>query len=1048
MSNLSFSLFDPAWQRYCQDGDPNEFLQNMRQKEGVVRFAEWATAKILKEKATLYANTTILEKLASDIKPIDPEASAAITKISISILSQQKRKEPPADLVEGRSKREKVEPRAIWERHRDPSIPTKDLLSESAYTREGFAPFANWINANVFSDQDLAILERRADELRLLNCLPASQQLAYIALIKRLIPPNQRVDAQPYLDLMFRSGKGGEPDILKKFKEIPPDIRAEVLKHALPFCEDITLGIDRGMIISEVGAAFGKIPPDQREDAFKYAISYCKNIVFYLRSAAIHDFFNIISKIQPNLWADVCKYAKPFCDGTDSYNLSGTIKAFAEAFSKIQPDQREEVCKYATPFLKGFISWSDAHKILLAFSKIAPNLRDDVSKYAKPFCEGVPDSSKGFIIGAFGSAFREILPNQREEVCKIATPFLRGLNFWSAADDILLAFSRIPSNLWADVSKYTAFFCKGFVNDSYDVADALKTIGKIPPGRWEDVMEKAMAACRQIDNNRHLVLKAFSNIPQNDLADVTKRARRVRSDEGISDGIHLAWILRALSEIPHGQRKELLVQCNFLKDVSFFEQLDDEDCDNLHHFIDRALPLIPPELRYPILLALQQDNDLRFGSILSNLMQADPDLRTKVHDYIQQTLDKVMSNESEAFALATRVLDNADSLGLHEAHPLFERAIITGAIADPDARKNRKNPYRVFVELKETLQKEEPIQIELEPVMMVRQSVRLDLNGFRKRAAKLQFTFKDLPAGIEPDTFKKLFKNLEERFHALSEKEQEEFEKQVKLINGSSLQQSRANLEEPPLINRLMSIKGDPDEAVETAAYQLHTIVKALNDKSNVRKPGALFSEQEEFLLRIAGLIAACASGQRDGIGEVFHKLPVEYRIKGLEKESVKEERAKRLVDQAIQDVLNKVVANPEFLQEVAGIEQVPQQAHQTQYIINRYHKQSGLQATLTFDEHSGVLLDQILDAPPEKVLKAIFRRAGPEFLENVKRNATAALNAGQTWFLDLSDLLEGSAYVEGWQQKYMQFDEETAKPPGITDEGALALLTAVGYVA
>ena len=207
------------------------------------------------------------------------------------------------------------------------------------------------------------------------------------------------------------------------------------------------------------------------------------------------------------------------------------------------------------------------------------------------------------------------------------------------------------------------------------------------------------------------------------------------------------------------------------------------------------------------------------------------------------------------------------------------------------------------------------------------------------------------------------------------------------------------------------------------------------------------FSSQERLALRLAGLIAECETGQRDGIAECYQKfVPLQARMKNHQQgETEKRALVNHIVDQAVRNTLSAVLSKPEFLQLVCSTDKVAQSSHQTEYLKNRYKEQIGLPHTLVFDQYTRVLSYTLLQKPPQEVVTMVFKEVTEEIIDQIKSAMQEAFKTEKTLYIALQQVFEQTPEEEGQARKFIEFDEEFM-PIGVTDEGAVRLALAVGY--
>lgn len=419
----------------------------------------------------------------------------------------------------------------------------------------------------------------------------------------------------------------------------------------------------------------------------------------------------------------------------------------------------------------------------------------------------------------------------------------------------------------------------------------------------------------------------------------------------------------------------------------------------MKEFVDNDLIFIPPELRLSVFLDLDKNREWLKGDILSKVMDANKDLKSKIHGYLQNELERVISDQVKAADLADRVIENEELLGLHHEHPLFQRAIEIKAITEI-ADTDRKNPYRLYQELKKAseedfipvtapaVNKQFTLQFTTpsgEPFSTEQlESLSLNINALREKAVeKKGFTFGDLPQGVAPDSLNKLFESLNERLDHLTPKKREQAEQYIQENYNCSRQELEDNILEKPLIPGLLSLKGAPGDPIENSAVYLYATMKAILDSSTEVGKDSPLSPQETLLLSFSGAIRECSTGQRDGITGFYNLLPVNYRLTGRAVELGYKDIVNNLMEKSVQKVLGDVFLGDDLSRTLVGKADIEQAAHQTLYLQNRYSRQVGFQHRINFDPYTGVLYDEIIDAKPADALKLFFTLCTPDKVIN-----------------------------------------------------------------
>ena len=126
--------------------------------------------------------------------------------------------------------------------------------------------------------------------------------------------------------------------------------------------------------------------------------------------------------------------------------------------------------------------------------------------------------------------------------------------------------------------------------------------------------------------------------------------------------------------------------------------------------------------------------------------------------------------------------------------------------------------------------------------------------------------------------------------------------------------------------------------------------------------------------------------------------VPVGLRTQNQEGVEGFVEKMISIVDSSVQVQLNAMLADESLLKELTEMENPSQLSHQTTYLKNRLHKQLGLKHAVSFDMHTGVILDALLDKSTQDLLDPILKRCTPEyFIETQTKDWNAMLENDQT---------------------------------------------------
>lgn len=511
--------------------------------------------------------------------------------------------------------------------------------------------------------------------------------------------------------------------------------------------------------------------------------------------------------------------------------------------------------------------------------------------------------------------------------------------------------------------------------------------------------------------------------------------------------------------------------------------------------IQESLNWIPPHQKLHSVETLLANRELLVGDVLVNLLQHDENFRNDIHTSYMQELNAHLEDREVSYAYAEAIIQMQGRLLLHDEHPLYQRALEVALLSDPDSAGDKKNPYRLHENLKQA-QTEEFVPVALTPFHKtfnlefmkyesgqvsavteeLTENLAINVDNIRRKAAeRTAYTFGDLPPDINFQTLQQLFQSMEARLGDLPNDKKQATLDEIQSQYGYSLDKLKSNLlTDKPLIPTLLSLNGNSDDAVETAAVYLYTTLKAVKEEKATLEGETLISPQERLLLAFSTAIQNCETGQRDGIAAFYNLLDAKYRIGGLAAELDFKAKINGLIFQSVQKILGDVFMGdslilkltPEgrlkFTDEGEKLDKtISQGSHQSLYLKNRYSRQVGLQHRLSFDPYTGVLYDALIDASPQQVLQNFFEECPPDrFIGQVKvdiaqllaSEKAAAASTGQTQLE--KDLIEFLAFNVPdnikqklqWIDNYFEVDEYE-RVVGLKDLGVIALMKTGGYL-
>lgn len=376
------------------------------------------------------------------------------------------------------------------------------------------------------------------------------------------------------------------------------------------------------------------------------------------------------------------------------------------------------------------------------------------------------------------------------------------------------------------------------------------------------------------------------------------------------------------------------------------------------------------------------------------------------------------------------------------------------------ATNNAENPYYILETLKTTVANEAPFT--LEEMDITPSATQVNPVVVREKAGKnVGFVYGDFPESVKPGDFQKIFDDMKERLSKLPAEDQEKAGKEIAAQNKKGRTHLEIEKYTPTYIRSLVKEQAknlEPNAPVEESSFiYFGCIMKMISEKSDEIPPGSYFSEKETLFLKFVSFIDECLIGQIDGL-LAYYNLPemANYRKNPGEKaESGHKERVEKQANQAVQDSLNGIIANDDFLKQFIKKEFQDTRAHQVLYVKNRCAHQIGLTShKLTFEPYAGIVKKELLEADPKKMTHEIFKRLDTktlvEALRVVLKEATKVI-PGKTPSSTFTDLwrffndIPGKLPEEGWEEHYLQMEGDACA--GVTELGAKTILKALGYI-
>jgi hypothetical protein len=418
----------------------------------------------------------------------------------------------------------------------------------------------------------------------------------------------------------------------------------------------------------------------------------------------------------------------------------------------------------------------------------------------------------------------------------------------------------------------------------------------------------------------------------------------------------------------------------------------------------------------------QEDEDFALAAVhqkaylflgLPRQLKSSVQIVKAAHHSLFNELNSLVENPSkrESLLIFTHdLLDDFENYQLHEEHPLIQRALEVYTIAV--GSDNVRNPYVLYRKLQTTIRQE---------------ALFAEFAGLRNRVMlQRHFTFADIPTDVI--SFEDLFNAIEKRGAR-----QEDI---ASFCDGATLQELKHNmLGFGKLIPCLLAQKGQPQDPLPLTTMYLYLILKEISQEDDTREGNELSNREIRFL-KFASMVKECQTGQADAI-EQYYIYTINHQ--GISQNQFKIEA---VVDHAIQVALQKVLVSETFLKEMIGLEKIDQQAHQTLYLKNRYHKQIGLHHTLKFDQHAHVIYDSLLGKETKVVLDAIKRHLHLE--QGVLLALEKAIKTSAISYLEFVHYFEIKLGLKGNYEEFFTFDAHF-NPIGVTHLAVHKIFNALG---
>ena len=207
---------------------------------------------------------------------------------------------------------------------------------------------------------------------------------------------------------------------------------------------------------------------------------------------------------------------------------------------------------------------------------------------------------------------------------------------------------------------------------------------------------------------------------------------------------------------------------------------------------------------------------------------------------------------------------------------------------------------------------------------------------------------------------------------------------------------------------------------------------------------GKIFSEQKEVLIKTAMTIQGCKGGKQEGIATLYRLLDPQYRYrtKGFETGDEKKDATCAFITAQVELLFaNQCSGTNALMQELTGEQEVEQIAHQAIYLKNMIAPVIGVHHEVSFDRHTSVLYDALVEKSLEELLAAFFRHMTPLALVTKLVNITNEKSSAHLFKHHLSAFIDILEEDKDWQ---LGKDDITIE---FTAAGIVKILRKMGFL-
>lgn len=883
-------------------------------------------------------------------------------------------------------------------------------------------------------------------------------------LLALLPPPHRSAEMATHISNLLKniSDIYQSNSIVKTVTAIPLDARADLLKVVTPFLSHITNGYQKADILH----AISEIPQNQRAETLSLTAPYFthknyknqinKSIKAYLLAPehidAILDSLQEIHDHQ--LLRDIFQLLMLV---PKEESIMTTVTAAVTLLTKLPDSQkRQDIIREIANRLPANRSLCIQHGALVIesdfylmwrtreFFDYIESIPADILKSTLPFLSKI---DKIFTKISALKFIEEIPEDQRDHVIARALSFLDNLDHTDLKNGRKLSILQLAyyisddnggsANLTAAIQKLDQ------LKNKEQESALLKILNRLPPEERNldifPILVKILDRAEDINTSDLLetIHLKLEKIPTADIAGILRRTA-------------------AALEYVHGPNNQVVL-------IALF----------------RTLMLVSPDPDTTLQLHQLLPSIDWSGNVMLQLFE-DKNIREASHRYLQSRLADPLSleNHEDLWKLIKRIVKYMEALHLDENHPIIFSAASLGAVCDPNVVDAPKNPYRILKALKDehaslaaALNDEQgdlllnvPVYLPNPPQELFDRRIQWSLNTLRAKALTWNgYSRSQLPEEVNSDTLHELFSAMTLRIAALSEEQRQEIDANIEAFITDQELTSIENLNDlfqklitSSTIRILLTLNdnGQPDDPVTPSQFQLFMILKNIRDTDDTTlAPGSLLTLREDKLVNLAAMVQNCPTGQKSGILTVYNRLPACYKSGPEPFYHQASETVVARIDTAVQSGLEQTFASEPFLLDAAATddESVVEAAHQTLYLKNRYYPWVGLRGhQLVFDVCTELLYDNLVNTPPSQTIDTIIRHLTPIAIREViiASEELFKLKEVDSALLSFLQAAEPSNNYMVLMQKFVEFsDDETMLPQRLTPHGAIALLTALGYI-